>query len=263
MPPGKMFPYHYIKSELRDTASIPHATCLSVVGKGSLGRLDKSFVRIQEAEIFFEKFARQRKNAIRDKKRGKNIDRVMEVPENDTRREKHGSKQANVADSLIAPKNESHKEREAGVPGKKIISPHRESLEKIKRIQIGMFLNQSQMREHNEKSASRDEQRGTFDRERDSLRLQKKQEKNEQTKQRRALIDDKINVHYRQIIQEKIGDGITGAFGRVDAREVIEHDADYQKQQPKRNGVEKIRFHPIVFVPSNGAAHSLKIYDCE
>ena len=126
------------------------------------------------------------------------------MPQNDTRRKDERSDEADEAYPIISPENEGHEKGQPGMPRKEIIPASCQVGEHICRIEIGVLRYGPEMGEHDENRPHEDEKRRAFQNERDLLGLEKNNHPDKNTEQYRSLVDDKIDIKYRKIIEKKI-----------------------------------------------------------
>ena len=60
---------------------------------------------LDQRKIFFEQFFRQTENAVCDEKCGKDIDRIVQMPQQNAGAEQYGNGDQNIANDLVLPKD--------------------------------------------------------------------------------------------------------------------------------------------------------------
>lgn len=85
-----------------------------------------------------------------------------------------------------------------------------------------------------------DEEGYAFEYKRDAPWLPQDKKEHKETKKNRHIIDNPVDVHYRQIVEQEVAYGVTGLGGGVEARYAIDVEARYEHDQAHQCGLGKL-----------------------
>lgn len=172
-----------------------------------------------------------------DEESGKDIDRIVVMPQKDNNSEKERSCQEYITQDLLIPEDQSHKERKSCMSGKEEISRECERIEdKVSAFQWRLLHGWPHMRKYNEKGTNNKKYAETFKHKRSSPGAQCQQTDYKNKKSHNAIHEYPIDIYCGNIIENKVVNRIAHISGRVSAGHIIDHKTDCKEKNSPENG---------------------------
>lgn len=222
--------------------------CRLSVGAGNgnpLGTLSVS--RIEQMKVLCKKPFGDFVDPKGDEEGGKDVNRIVEMTEQDDNAEEERRCQKYPAQNFFIPENESHEERKSGMSGKEEVSRECEGIEyKISAFQGRLMHRWPHMREYNEKRTNDKKYAETFQYERGSPGAQCQQTGHKNEKSHNAIHEYPIDIYCGNVIENKVVNRIAHVGGRVSAGHIIDYKAGSKESNPPQYGYKEFFAGPVM-----------------
>jgi len=183
--------------------------------------------------VLGEKPNRDLVNPIRDEIGGKDIDRIMQMAEQDDNAKENGDSQKKPAKLFVVPKNQRQEEREACMPREEQIPREGDLVhDAVVDVERGLMQRRSYVGQDNEKGADSDEEAQSFEHKGDASWKKEHQAPHKYKKQHNPIDKNAINIEGGDMIQNEVVDRIAGIGRRVSPRQIVGNEAERQKCHP-------------------------------